>query len=118
VICDKKHKRCSIAPWATGSWQLVADRRLVCRSAQVSSAEGGSCKQGALKKKNPKNGGTYLPTFFLRFFEIFRSDFRKYFYGVFGLLMQRNGQKRDKKIRWEKTKGKNFFFSTFSAKSF
>jgi hypothetical protein len=36
---------------------------------------------------------TYLP--FLRFFEIFRSDFRKYFYGVFGLLMQRNGQKRD-----------------------
>ena len=27
-------------------------------------------------------------------------------YGVFGLLMQRNGQKRDKKNRWEKTKGK------------
>ena len=42
---------------------------------------------------------TYLPTYlpFLRFFEIFRSDFRKYFYGVFGLRMQRNGQKRDKK---------------------
>jgi hypothetical protein len=33
---------------------------------------------------------TYLPC--LRFFEILRSDFRKYFYGVFGLLMQRNGQ--------------------------
>jgi hypothetical protein len=33
----------------------------------------------------------------LRFLEIFRSDFRKYFYGVFGLLMQRNGQKHDKK---------------------
>jgi hypothetical protein len=25
----------------------------------------------------------------------FRSDFRKYFNGVFGLFMQRNGQKRD-----------------------
>jgi hypothetical protein len=25
--------------------------------------------------------------------------------------MQRNGQKRDKKSRWEKTKGKKFFFS-------
>jgi hypothetical protein len=37
---------------------------------------------------------TCLPTYlFLIFFEIFRSDFRKYFYGVLGLLMQRNGQK-------------------------
>jgi hypothetical protein len=43
--------------------------------------------RGAEEKKT-KNGGTYLPTYlFLRFFEIFRSDFRKYFYGVFGLLM-------------------------------
>jgi hypothetical protein len=50
--------------------------------------------RGAEEKKT-KNGGTYLPAFFMRFFEIFRSDFRKYFYGVFGLLMQRNGQKRD-----------------------
>jgi hypothetical protein len=55
---------------------------------------------------------TYLP-FFLRFFEIFRSDFRKYVYGVFGLLMQRNGQKRDKKKLWEKTTGKKFFFLNF-----
>jgi hypothetical protein len=65
--------------------------------------------QGAPKKKKKTGVPTYLP--FLRFFEIFRSDFRKYFYGVFGLLMQRNGQKRDK-FRWEKTKGKknlNFF---------
>jgi hypothetical protein len=45
-------------------------------------------------------------------FEIFRSDFRKYFYGVFGLLRQRNGQKtRLKKIggRREKSTGKKFF---------
>jgi hypothetical protein len=49
------------------------------------------------------------------FFEIFRCDFRKYFSGIFGLLMQRNRQKRDKKNRREKTKGKKFFFlSTFS----
>jgi hypothetical protein len=73
--------------------------------------------QGAPKKKKEKSDvPTYLP--FLRFFELLRSDFRKYFYGVFGILMQRNGQKRDKKNRWEKTKGKKFFFSTFSAKSF
>jgi hypothetical protein len=52
-------------------------------------------RQGAPKKKKK---ATYLPTYlFLRFFEIFRSDFRKYLYGVFGILMQRNGQKRDKK---------------------
>jgi hypothetical protein len=41
------------------------------------------------------------------------SDVRKYFYGVFGLLMQRNGQKRDEKNRWEKTTGKKFFFLNF-----
>jgi hypothetical protein len=50
--------------------------------------------QGAPKKRKKNDVPTYLP--FLRFFEIFRSDFRKYFYGVFGLLMQRNGQKRYK----------------------
>jgi hypothetical protein len=74
--------------------------------------------QGALKKKKKKRG--YLPTYlFLRFFEIFRSDFRKYFYGVFGLLMQRNGQKRDKNFSMGKDERKKvFFFSTFSAKSF
>jgi hypothetical protein len=65
---------------------------------------------GAPKEKEKK--ATYLPTcLFLRFFEILRSDFRKHFYGVFRLLMQRNGQKRDKKNRWEKTKGKKFVFS-------
>jgi hypothetical protein len=30
-----------------------------------------------------------------RFDHIFKSDLRKYFNGVFGLLVQRNGQKRD-----------------------
>jgi hypothetical protein len=32
------------------------------------------------------------------------------------MRMQRNGQKRDKKNQWEKTKEKSFVFSTFSAK--
>jgi hypothetical protein len=32
---------------------------------------------------------------FLRFFEVFRSDFRKYFSSVFELLVQRNGPKCD-----------------------
>jgi hypothetical protein len=45
--------------------------------------------QGAPKKEKKKKRDvpTYIP--FLRFFKIFRSDFRKYCYGVFGLLMQR-----------------------------
>jgi hypothetical protein len=48
-------------------------------------------------EKRKKKKATYLPTYlFLRFFEIFRSDFRKYFYGILGLLVQRNAQKRDK----------------------
>jgi hypothetical protein len=49
--------------------------------------------KGRRRKKKKSDVPTYLP--FLRFFEIFRSDLRKYFYSVFGLLMQRNGQKRD-----------------------
>jgi hypothetical protein len=32
----------------------------------------------------------------------FRSGFRKYFNGIFELVMQRNGKKRDKKIKGEK----------------
>jgi hypothetical protein len=74
--------------------------------------------KGHQRKKRKK--ATYLPAYlFLRFFEIFRSDFRKCFCGVFGLLMQRNGQKRDNKIIREKTtddRKKVVFFSTFSAK--
>ena len=48
--------------------------------------------QGPRGAKERNKKATYLPTYF---FEFFRSDFRKYFNGVFGLLMQRNGQKRD-----------------------
>jgi hypothetical protein len=68
---------------------------------------------------------THLPTyFFLRFFDIFRSDFGKYFCGVFYFLMQRNGQKRDKKqIERKKMTQQNippqlfchFFVDTFSS---
>jgi len=55
----------------------------------------------------------------LRFFEVFRSDFRKYFYGVFGLLMQRNGQKRDKQKSKAKDDRNKFFFSQlFRPKAF
>jgi hypothetical protein len=76
----------------------------------------GFYSRGAEGKKK-SDAPTYLR--FLRFFEIFRSDFRKYFYGVFRLPVQRNGQKREKTNRWEKTKEKKgFFFSIFSAKSF
>jgi hypothetical protein len=72
--------------------------------------------RGALKRPQ-KTTYLVLPTYlFLRCFEIFRSDLRKKTSGVFGLLMQRNGQKDEKK-----SKGKDdriFFFSTFSARSF
>jgi hypothetical protein len=92
------------------------------KNQQQKKEEKGSCLyQGAPKKKKKK--ATYLPTYlFLRFFEIFRSDFRNYFYGVVGLLilMQRNDQKRGKKNRWEKTKDdrKKVFFLNFFGQKF
>jgi hypothetical protein len=72
--------------------------------------------RGAEEKKK-SDAPTYLP--FLRFFEIFRSEFRKYFYGVFGLPMQRNGQNAIKKIDGKIRKEKRFFFSQlFRPKAF
>jgi hypothetical protein len=73
--------------------------------------------QGAPKKKKKSDVPTYLPSLSF-FFEILRSDFRKYFYGVFGLLMQRNGQERCKNNRWEKTEGKKGFFLNFFGQKF
>jgi hypothetical protein len=64
--------------------------------------------RGAEEKKK-SDVPTYLS--FLRFFAIFRSDFRKYFYGAFRFLMQRNGQKRDKNKSMGKDDRKNVFFS-------
>jgi hypothetical protein len=72
-----------------------------------------ACPQGAPKKKKRR---TYLP--FLRFFAIFRSDFRKHFYGVFGLLMQRNGRKRDKTKSMGKDDRKKVFFLNFFGQIF
>jgi hypothetical protein len=65
--------------------------------------------RGAEEKRKKSDVPTFLPFLRLRLFEVLRSDFRKYFYGVFGLLVQRNGQKRDKK----KSAGKyeRIFFS-------
>jgi hypothetical protein len=55
--------------------------------------QGSRPSRGAEENKKKKSD---VPTYlFLRFFEVFGSDFRKYFNGVFGLPMQRNGQKRD-----------------------
>jgi hypothetical protein len=76
--------------------------------------------QGAPKKKEEEKKSdvpTYLP--FFEVFEIFRSDFRKYVCSVFGLLVQRNGQKRDKtKTDGKRRQEKRVFFSNFSAKGF
>jgi hypothetical protein len=71
-----------------------------------------SFTKGRPRRKKKTGVPTYLP--FLRFFEIFRSDFRKCFYGVFGLLMQRNGQKGDK----TKSMGKDDRISFFSLNFF
>jgi hypothetical protein len=50
--------------------------------------------QGGKKKTDvPTYLTTYLP--FLSSFKIFGSGFGKHFCGVFELVMQRNGQKRD-----------------------
>jgi hypothetical protein len=73
--------------------------------------------KGRRRKRKKNDVPTYLP--FLRFFEIFRSDFRKYLYGVFGLLMQRNGQKRDKtKVDGKRRQEKSFFSQLFRPKVF
>jgi hypothetical protein len=64
--------------------------------------------KGRRRKEKKSDVPTYLP--FLRFFEVFRSDLRKCFYGVFGLLMQRNGQKRDKTKPMGKDERKRVFF--------
>jgi hypothetical protein len=66
---------------------------------------------GAPMKKKKSDVPTY--PLFLTFFAIFRSDFRKYFSGVFGFLMQRNGQKRDKNKSMGKDDRKKVFFLNF-----
>jgi hypothetical protein len=77
-------------------WRAGAD----VRRTSGTGSQGLGCRyffQGAPKnKKQTKKRRTYLP--FLRFFEIFRSDFRKYSCGVFGLPLLRNAQKRHKKV--------------------
>jgi hypothetical protein len=58
-------------------------------------------KQGSRRKKRKKATypGTHLPTSYLFFeiCEVFRCGLGKHFGGVFELVMQKNGQKRDKK---------------------
>jgi hypothetical protein len=95
----------ALDPQASGWYTAPCSDRPPVSSISISIS--GVQTRGAKEKKRKNDVPTYL--LFLRFFEIFRSDFRKYFYGVFGLLMQRNSQKRDKKNRWGKTTGKKFF---------
>jgi hypothetical protein len=71
----------------------------------------GLAAKGRQREGKKSDVPTYL--LFLRFFEVFRSDFRKYFYGVFRLLVQRNGQKRDKKIDGKRRQEKSFFSQLF-----
>jgi hypothetical protein len=59
--------------------------------------------QKATRLHLPAASSYYLPTFFGDFLkDFFGSGFGKYFYGVFELVMQRNGQKRDEKIEGNK----------------
>jgi hypothetical protein len=72
--------------------------------------------RGAEGEKKP-DVPTYLS--FLSFFAIFRSGFRKYFYGVFGFLMQRNTAKNAiKKIDGKRRQEKSFFPQLFRPKVF
>jgi hypothetical protein len=77
----------------------------------------GGVWQGAPKKKKKK--ATYLPTYlpFLRFFEIFRSGFRKHFVVFLGSSCRETAKNAIKKIDGKRRKETSFFFSTFSAKS-
>jgi hypothetical protein len=71
------------------------------------------CPRNAeLKKLKARCHGT-LFAIFLSFWSVFF----EYFHGVFELLMQRNGQKRDKKKPTEKRHAIFFFSALFLAKS-
>jgi hypothetical protein len=66
------------------------------------------------EKKEKESDVPLAPTyllFFEIFFEMLGSGFRKCFYGVFRPLMQRSGQKRDKKIEGKRRQEKVFFSS-------
>jgi hypothetical protein len=77
--------------------------------------------QGAPKKKKEKSDvRPYLPASF-EIFEVFRSGFRKYFYGLWCFWAphaEKRPKTRLKKIDGKRRKEKSFFSSTFSAKSF
>jgi hypothetical protein len=81
------------------------------------SGTAGCCyhTRGAEEKKKT-DVPTYLP--FLRFFEIFRSDLRKYFMVFLGSSCRETAKNAIKKIDGKRRKEKSFFSSTFSAKSF
>jgi hypothetical protein len=102
----------SLQPGNRRNWLLAAPNTEGRRKRQKAESREAARTGSPHLKGHLRGGGggrTYLPTYlFLRFFEIFRPDFRKYFYGVFELLMQRNSQKRDKKIEGEGEKRRNF----------
>jgi hypothetical protein len=64
------------------------------------------------EENKQKKGRTYLPTFFLRFFEIFRSDFRKYFVVFLGSSCRETAKNAIKKSMGKDDREKktlNFF---------
>jgi hypothetical protein len=73
--------------------------------------------QGAPKKRRRKNRRTYLPIFLGDFWR-FSGLILENLCCVFGLLMQRNGQKRDKKSRWGKDDRKQKKSQRFRPKVF
>jgi hypothetical protein len=76
-------------------------------AASSALAAASSQEQGAPKKKKEKSDvPTYLPS--LRFFKIFRSDFRKYFMVFLGSSCRETAKNAIKEIRREETKGKKF----------
>jgi hypothetical protein len=69
--------------------------------------------RGAKEKKKRRTTGTYLPTFFDFFFEIFRSDFQNICMVFLGSSFRETAKNAMNKNRWEKTEGKKFFFLNF-----
>jgi hypothetical protein len=76
-----------------------------------------STEQGAPKEKKKSDVGTMAP--FLRFFAVFRFDFRKYFLWCFWAPhAEKRPKNAIKENRWEKTTGKCFFSQLFRPKAF
>jgi hypothetical protein len=85
----------------------------------VGAVSFGGFSRGNKGRQRKRKKATYLPTYlFLRFLRFLGLILENVFYGVFGFLMQRNGQKRDKQNDGKRRQEKSFVFLNFFGQQF